>query len=161
MKNLRELLDHEIKDLYAAEKQLLDVMPKIIEEAKHKKLKKKLTKQLKETEIHLERIQKICQKLEINPGNTKCDAMEGIIKECVGFMEGDSAPNVLDIGLIAYARRMAHYKIAGYDSAYRYAKNLSLKKVRKLLKKTRKEEQKREKKLKKLAKKNIASETKN
>ena len=33
MKNLTELLEHEIKDLYSAEKQLMDAIPEMIKAA--------------------------------------------------------------------------------------------------------------------------------
>ena len=155
MKNLTELLEHEIKDLYSAEKQLIEAIPEMIEAAKNEKLKKNLTKHLKETENHLNRIQDICKEMDINPGSTKCNAMAGLIEECQGLLKEKSNPDVLDAGLIAAARRVEHYEIAGYDSAYRYAKVLKLKSVKKSLKKTLKEELKTEKKLEKLARKKI------
>ena len=155
MKNLQELFEHEIKDLYSAEKQLLDVLPSFEEAAGHKKLKKSFAKHHKETEMHFERIQKICQKLEINPGNTNCNAMEGLIKETDGFLTSDVSEEIIDAGLLSCARRIEHYEIAGYKTAYRLAKYLKHKKARKLLKKTLKEEEKADKKLNKLAKKKI------
>lgn len=160
MKNLTELLEHEIKDLYSAEKQLMDAIPEMIEAASNEKLKKKFTKHLKETERHLERIQEICKEMDINPGSTKCNAMAGLIEECKGLLSEKSDAAVLDAGLIACARRVEHYEIAGYDTAYRYAKALKLKSVRKNLKKTLKEEKKTEKKLRKLAKKKIIKKAK-
>lgn len=155
MKNLTELLEHEIKDLYSAEKQLIEAIPEMIEAAKNEKLKKKFAKHLKETEDHLNRIQEICKEMEINPGSTKCNAMAGLIEEFQGLLKEKSNPEVLDAGLVAAARRIEHYEIAGYDSAFRYAKALKLKSVKKSLKKTLKEELKAEKKLKKLARKKI------
>lgn len=155
MKNLTELLGHEIKDLYSAEKQLMDAIPEMIEAASNEKLKKGFQKHLKETERHLERIQEVCQEMGINPGSTKCNAMAGLIEECQGLLNAKTNSAVLDAGLIACARRIEHYEIAGYDTAYRYAKTLKLKSVRKHLKKTLKEEKKTEKKLKKLARKKL------
>lgn len=160
MKNLTELLVHEVKDLYSAEKQLMEAIPAMIKAASNEKLKKGLTKHLKETERHLERIQEICKEMDINPGSTKCNAMAGLIEECQGLINEKSNAEVMDAGLIACARRVEHYEIAGYDTAYRYAKILKLKSVRKKLKKTLKEEEKTEKKLKKLAKKKIIKKAK-
>lgn len=160
MKNLTELLEHEVKDLYSAEKQLLEAIPEMIKAATNEKLKQGFTKHLKETERHLERIQEICQEMGINPGSTKCNAMAGLIEECQGLMKEKSTPEVMDAGLVACARRVEHYEIAGYDTAYRYAKILKLKSVRKHLRKTLKEEEKTEKKLKKLARKKIIKKAK-
>jgi len=87
MKNLNELVEHEIKDLYSAEKQLTDALPAILVAASHRKLQKFLTKHLKETERHLERIQEVCKEMEINPGSTKSNVMAGFIEECEGLMK--------------------------------------------------------------------------
>ena len=39
MKNLQELFEHELKDLYSAEKQLVEALPKMHDAATHKELK--------------------------------------------------------------------------------------------------------------------------
>lgn len=160
MKDLTELLKHEVKDLYSAEKQLIDALPEMIKAASNEKLKKEFTKHLKETEVHFERIQQVCKEMDINPGSTKCNAMEGLIEECTAMIREKSKAEVKDAGLVACARRVEHYEMAGYDTAYRYAKVLKMKTVRKNLKKTLKEEVKTEKKLKKLAKKKIIKKAK-
>ena len=40
MNQLRDLLKHEIKDLYSAEEQILDALPEMIEKANNRNLKK-------------------------------------------------------------------------------------------------------------------------
>ena len=132
----------------------------MIKAATNEKLKKGFTKHLKETERHFERIQEICKDMDINPGSTKCNAMAGLIEECQGLLKDKHNSDVMDAGLIAAARRVEHYEIAGYDTAYRYAKVLKLKSAKKHLKKTLKEELKTEKNLMKLAKKKIIKQAK-
>ncbi len=52
MKNLKDLFEHQLKDLYSAETQLLKALPKMAENASDAKLKKAFEAHLKETETH-------------------------------------------------------------------------------------------------------------
>ncbi len=140
MKNLQELFEHELKDLYSAEKQLIAALPKMQKAASDKKLSKAFGDHLKETKTHFRRLQSICKAMDINPGNTKCDAMEGLLEECRGMIKEKGNPNVRDAGLIACSQRVEHYEIAGYGTAVRYAESLGKKRLAKTLAKTLGEE---------------------
>ena len=133
MKNLQDLFEHEIKDLYSAEKQLIAALPKMVKAASNKKLVKAFSSHLKETKNHFKTVQGICKKLKINPGNMKCKAMAGLIKECEGMVKEDASPAVKDAGLIACAQRVEHYEISGYGTACQYALTLGHKKIAKQL----------------------------
>lgn len=124
MKNLQELFEHELKDLYSAEKQLTEALPKMAEAATDAQLAKTFSAHLEETKEHLERITSICHELGVNPGNTKCDAMEGLIEEGESMIKEDAPGDVKDAGLIACAQRVEHYEISGYGTAVRFAKEL-------------------------------------
>ncbi len=50
MKDLKDLLIHEIQDLYSAEEQIIEALPLLIEKAKDAKLIKSLKDHLKVTE---------------------------------------------------------------------------------------------------------------
>lgn len=43
-----------------------------------------------ETENQFNKIQYTCDELDFNLRNTKCQAMEGLIKECEGLLNHDS-----------------------------------------------------------------------
>ncbi|WP_179344927.1 ferritin-like domain-containing protein [Winogradskyella ursingii] len=136
MKTLKDLFEHEIKDLYSAEKQLVDALPNMVKAASDKKLQKAFSDHLNETKTHLERIQGICEELDINPTNTKCKAMEGLVKECEGMIKEDADADVKDAGLIACAQRVEHYEISGYGTAVRFAKELGHESIAKKLQTT-------------------------
>ena len=76
MKTLKDLFEHEIKDLYSAEKQLVDALPKMVKAASDKKLQEAFSNHLDETKEQFESIQNICDQLDINPTSTKCKGME-------------------------------------------------------------------------------------
>jgi len=136
MKTLKDLFEHELKDLYSAEKQLTEALPKMVKAASDKKLQKAFSDHLDETKDHFERMKSVCEKLSINPTSTKCKAMEGLIEECEGMIKEDADKEVKDAGLIACAQRVEHYEISGYGTAVRFAKELGHNDIAKELQKT-------------------------
>lgn len=151
MKTLQDLFEHELKDLYSAESQLVDALPSMVSAANNKTLKKAFESHLEETKEHRDRLKQICQELGINPGNTKCNAMEGLIEEGEDMIDEDADEEVRDAGLIACAQRVEHYEIAGYGTAKYYAKMLGYTAIADLLGKTLEEEKDADEKLNDIA----------
>ena len=133
MKTLKDLFEHEIKDLYSAEKQLVDALPKMVKAASDKKLQKAFSDHLNETKEQFDRIHAICDELDINPTSTKCKGMEGLLEECDGMIKEEAEADVKDAGLIACAQRVEHYEISGYGTAVRFAKELGYNSIAKKL----------------------------
>jgi ferritin-like metal-binding protein YciE len=136
LKNLEELFHHQLKDLYSAEKQLLEALPKMAKKAQDPNLKKAFENHLAETEEHKARLEQVCEILGISPGRMKCKAMEGLIEEGEDMIHEDADADVKDAGLIAEAQRIEHYEISGYGTAHHYAERLGFKDVAKLLQAT-------------------------
>lgn len=151
MKNLQELLEHQIQDLYSAEKQLIKALPKMEKNANDAKLKDAFSAHLEETKNQKKRLEEICEEMDIKPEGEKCKAMAGLIEEAEGFIDEAETDAVMDAGLIAEAQRVEHYEISGYGTAVRYAKELGHKEIAKKLQKTLDEEYAADEKLDKLA----------
>ncbi|MFC4097280.1 YciE/YciF ferroxidase family protein [Euzebyella saccharophila] len=151
MKNLEQLFIHQLKDLFSAESQLVDALPKMAKKATDSKLRKAFEDHLEETKVQKKRIEEICKEFNVSPSGEKCKAMEGLIKEAEHFMEEVQDENVMDAGLIAEAQRVEYYEISGYGTAVRYAKELGHKEVAKKLQETLDEEYAADNKLDKLA----------
>ncbi len=151
MQSLRDLMIDELKDLYSAENQILKALPKMIKKATSADLKQGFETHLKETEGHVERLDKIFQQLDQSPKGKKCKGMEGVIADGKELMEEDAEPDVMDAGLIGAAQHVEHYEIAGYGCARTYAELLGLKDVARLLEQTLDEEKATDAKLTQLA----------
>lgn len=151
MKNLNELFEHQLKDLYSAEDQLTNALPKMVKNAKDAKLKKAFEDHLEETKEHKQRLEEICDELGIDPGGETCKAMKGLIKEAEDFLDEVKDDDVKNAGMIAEAQRVEHYEISGYGTAVRYAKELGHDDIAKKLQKTLDEEYNADEKLNKLA----------
>ncbi|MDN3492566.1 YciE/YciF ferroxidase family protein [Winogradskyella bathintestinalis] len=151
MKDLKSLFEHQLKDLYSAESQLVEALPKMVKNASDSDLKKSFEDHLKETKEHKSRLEEICEKLDIKPGGEKCKAMEGLIKEAEGFIKEADNDDIMNVGLIAEAQRVEHYEISGYGTAVRFAKELGYDDIASKLQKTLDEEYDADNKLDKLA----------
>lgn len=151
MESLKDLMIDELKDLYSAENQILKALPKMIKKATSPELKSGFEKHLKETEGHVERLEKIFQQLDAGPRGKKCKGMEGVIEDGKELMEEDAEPEVMDAGLIGAAQHVEHYEIAGYGCVRTYAELLGLGDIVTLLEKTLDEEKATDEKLTQLA----------
>ncbi len=160
MKNLQDLLEHQLKDLYSAESQLVKALPKMQKKASDEKLKQAIEKHLEETKEHKNRLKEVCNELGIKPTGEECKAMKGLIEEAESFLKEKADEDVRDAGIIAEAQRVEHYEISGYGTAVRYAQELGHKNVAKKLQQTLDEEYKTDQNLTKLAESRLNREAK-
>ncbi|WP_037316303.1 ferritin-like domain-containing protein [Salegentibacter sp. Hel_I_6] len=151
MKKLEDLFEHQLKDLYSAESQLVKALPKMVKAANDEKLKKAFEEHLEETREHKKRLEEISKELGFKPTGEECKAMKGLIEEAEAFLKEDAEVDVRDAGLIADAQRVEHYEISGYGTVVRYAKELGHKAIANKLQKTLDEEYNADKSLDKLA----------
>lgn len=178
--NLRDLLNYEILDLYSAEKQIIDALPDMIENAGDSQLKRALSDHLQATEIHKTRLEKVKQLLgqdddaagkkqtgffsrifSADIGEPKCKGTEGLIKEGKKMMAENMSREVTDAAIIACAQKIEHYEIAGYGTAVAFTKQLGLKEVGEILNETLDEEYAADDLLTELAVKELNPEAQN
>lgn len=155
LKNLEDLFEYELKDLYSAERQLVQALPKMAKEANNPKLKEAFESHLEETKGQKEKLDRVFALLNIKHGNTKCLAMEGLIEEGKDLIDENATPEVKDAGLIAAAQKIEHYEISGYGTVVHYAEKLGHKEIHQLLSEILNEEKKADTKLNDLAKKTV------
>ena len=150
--NLRDLLQHEIDDLYSAEEQIIEALPKMAENATNSELKKALNEHLRvtrEQKKRLDRVRGLLKSEEQNKGfferifgGSKCKGTEGLITEGEKMMAEEMDSAVKDAAIIASAQKIEHYEISGYGTARAFARELGLNEVANLLETTLNEEYK-------------------
>lgn len=154
---LKDLFVEQLKDLFNAENQLLKALPEMAKAANSPKLKSAFSDHLKVTEEQVDRLEQILTKLDEKAGGKTCKAMKGLVEEGKEAIEEDEEEdNIKDAGLIAAARRVEHYEMAGYNVVYGYARKLGLSDAAELLQQTLKEEEQTEKDLTALSKELLA-----
>ncbi len=156
MQSLHDVFVHELRDLYSAERQLIKALPKMAKNAGSPELADALTNHLRETEVHVTRIEEILKTLGVKSGGVKCKGMEGLIEEGAEVLEMDGAPAALDAAMIGAAQRVEHYEIAAYGTAISHAKAQGHTEAVRLLEETLKEEKIADEVLTEIAQKGMA-----
>ena len=123
-KELKDLFEDGLKDIYWAEKALLKALPKMQKNATDKKLKSAIDDHLKETQVHVMRLEDCFKSIKKKAQAKKCDAMLGLLDEGKSIMQETKAGPVRDTGIIAAAQKVEHYEIATYGTLAAYAKIL-------------------------------------
>ncbi len=126
MKTLKDLFLTELKDMYSAENQIVESLPKLISLASFKDLKDGLSNHLKETKYQVKRLEKIFSILGLPVEEEFCEGMEGIIKEADEMLEGQTKSATLDAAIISCAQKVEHYEIASYGTLRSFATYLDL-----------------------------------
>lgn len=149
--DFKNLFLDELKDIFSAENQIIEALPKVIKAAENPELKKALKHHLGETEHQAERLKKIFQLLNEEESEEKCEAMEGLIEECDETAHKYPNSPIRDAALIAACQRIEHYEIAVYGTLRTFAKQLDLEDIADLLQESLDEEGNANKKLTEIA----------
>ncbi|MFZ4263297.1 ferritin-like domain-containing protein [Sphingobacterium sp. HJSM2_6] len=156
-KNLQDLFEDALKDIYWAEKALVKALPKMEKNATSKLLKNAITGHLAETKEHVVRLEEAFKSIGVKAEAVKCDAMAGLLEEGEGIMEETEVGAVRDAGIIAASQKVEHYEIATYGTIAAFAKVLGHQEALKILLKTLKEEKACDEKLTDIADTNLNS----
>jgi len=138
---LLEFFVDELRDIYGAEKQLAQVLPKLRAAATSPDLAMAFADHLTVTQNHISRLEQIFQILDRKVEAKKCEGMDGLIQEgesVIQHTEKGSATR--DVGLIMSAQKVEHYEIAAYGTLRQLAKTIDKTEISQLLEQTLLEE---------------------
>jgi ferritin-like metal-binding protein YciE len=150
-KNLQDLFHETLKDIYFAEKKILASLPKMAKAAHDSDLRAAFEKHERETEGHVERLEKVFTLIEHPARGKTCEAVNGIAEEAKDIMKEFKDSPALDAGLIASAQAVEHYEISRYGTLKAWAEELGLEEAVGLLEQTLQEEKKTDQALNELA----------
>jgi ferritin-like metal-binding protein YciE len=151
LKNLHDLYVSELKDIYNAETQILNALPKMAKAARSENLRAAFEEHAAVTQQQKERLEEIFKSLDTTPKGKKCKGMEGLVEEGKEYLDADAEDAVHDAALIAAAQRIEHYEIAVYGTVRTYAQMLGYDEAAKLLQATLDEESATDEALSRLA----------
>jgi len=135
-----ELFREELADLYDAERQIIQALPKMQEAASSEELASAFEEHLNETKEQVKRLDKIFKDLGEKPANRTCEGMQGLLKEGDKILTEIEKSPVRDAALIAAAQKVEHYEISGYGTARTMAEMLGQDDAAELLQETLDEE---------------------
>jgi ferritin-like metal-binding protein YciE len=78
IKNMDDLFVHTLRDIYYAEKQIVQALPEMIEKSTDAQLKQGFQSHLRETENHVKRLEKVFQLQGKEAKGVDCPAIDGI-----------------------------------------------------------------------------------
>ena len=125
LNTIEDLLAHSVMDLYSAETQLVEALPKMAAAATDPALVDAFSSHLEETKVHVARLEKIADLLGTTPHGLTCEAMKGLVKEGQETIEEEAEASIKDLALITAAQKVEHYEISGYGSAKALAEALA------------------------------------
>ncbi len=155
IKSLEDLFLHTLRNMYCAEKKVAKVIPNLVDWASDENLKSVFERHLDETEIHIERLEKVFEMFRADPRPVECPAIEGILDEAAevsGDIEGDK---IMDTALIGAAQAVEHYEITRYGTLAAWARELGRADCAELLEATLREERAADRALTNLAESRI------
>ncbi len=151
LRNLRDLLVDELRDLHHAENQLVKALPKMAKAASNEELREGFDEHLEQTKEHVDRLERCFKMLGLTAKGKTCPAMKGLVEEGEEAIDTDGPDAIRDANLIGAAQRVEHYEIAAYGTARAFAETLGETKIADLLQDTLDEEGETDKKLTALA----------
>jgi ferritin-like metal-binding protein YciE len=137
---LQDLYARKLQDLHSAERQILEALPLMIEQARAPELRRGFELHLAQTEEQARRIEQLFAAHGGGPGERSL-ALEGIVRQNMRDLEQIEDADARDAALIAGAQAVEHYEIAGYGTARTWAQQLGRHDEARLLEQTLREEE--------------------
>jgi ferritin-like metal-binding protein YciE len=123
---LNGLYVHELRVRLSAEKQMLDLIARLIESVSDENLKSALKVHRTETENHITRLDSLLSRSTADGNPIKSKAASFFKDEVESAIMDTASNSVRDAALIGVARRMQQYEVTSYDEIGSWAKTLKL-----------------------------------
>jgi ferritin-like metal-binding protein YciE len=139
---LQKFFIDQLKDIYYAEKELLNGLDEMKKACTTEELEDAFDNHKRQTERHIQRLEKVFKMINMRAQGKKCEAIEGLLKEAREIIsETEDGSLTRDAALIIAAQKVEHYEIATYGGLVQLAHTMNLTRAADLLDKTLKEEE--------------------
>jgi len=153
--SLHKLFEKEIQDLYSAETQLIDALPKMAQAATSAELQRSFKDHWHATKRQKERLEELARMAGFSPEGKECVGMQALIEEGEEVIKEDMPGALRDAALIVAAQKVEHYEMASYGSVRTFAQMMGMQQEAAILQKTLDEEGETDHKLSALAESHI------
>jgi ferritin-like metal-binding protein YciE len=139
---LQKFFIDQLKDIYWAENELLKGLTTMKKSSTTEELEDAFDNHYKQTERHIQRLEKVFKLVGRKAQGKKCEAMAGLLKEAESIIEETEEGSITrDAALIVAAQKVEHYEIATYGGLVQLALTMGLQRAAELLDKTLQEEE--------------------
>lgn len=139
--DIHDLMVDQLRDLYSAERQLSQALPRMAVAAGSEELRATLLDRVALTKSHLARLEDVFRHLDVPVRAKHSRGMEGLLEEGKDLLTAKASATVRDTGLVASAQRTGYYEIASYGILAGMAEQTSNARVAELLRISLVEEQ--------------------
>ena len=154
--DLSGLFMEYLKDMYSAEKQQIEYLPKFLPKIENSYLKKLIEQNFNDTKIHEKRIENIFSMLKDSFHLREDLVMEELLSRINELLKCSDNSEILDASFISSMQNIVHYEIATYGTLRSLAATLNYQTdIINLLKKSLEEEKYLDIELTKLARENV------
>ena len=124
MKTFEDLFLASLADMYYAEKELVNALPKMAKAATHDDLRAAFESHLSETEGHVQKVEAVFEAFGKEPKSKKCPAILGIIEEAEEMVSDNKKSPTINAALVFAGQKAEHYEIASYGGLRDWVKLL-------------------------------------
>ena len=134
VKDMNELLKHDLGDLYFAEKHILKALKKMEKEVSDPTIREGIVRHQSETEQQIKVLERVFEAIGEKAKAQKCPGILGIIEEHDEFKsEEEPSKPMLEAFALGSGLRVEHYEIAAYRGAISLCKVLGQREAADLL----------------------------
>jgi ferritin-like metal-binding protein YciE len=151
LNSLNDVLTDQLADLYSAERQLVEALPKVAGAASSTELRDAIEEHLEETRGHARRLEDAIGTIGLGIPEETSAAMQGLLRDAEEIVAAPGDGLAKDAALIAAAQRVEHYEIAAYGTVRTLADQLDYTDARRMFDDTLDEEANADRRLTKLA----------
>lgn len=124
MENLNDLFVSEFKNLYALEKQFIEVLKQIKDNVVDEDLLQIVSDLTEEAEEQFNLVHDALKSKDINPGNTTDSVVQQMTENLRQASVMNIPQEVKDEGILASLNRLNYYRMACYENTYELSKKL-------------------------------------
>jgi ferritin-like metal-binding protein YciE len=121
LETLEDLYFEQLRELYDAEGQLVETLPKMADATSSERLRRAFVADCSLTKVHRSQLQHLFAGARLVPSGRCCHGMAGMLKEGLALLNDRSDPTVRDAALVIVAQKAQHYEMAGFGSVSAFA----------------------------------------
>jgi ferritin-like metal-binding protein YciE len=138
----KELFEHELRDIYDAEKKLERALETMAKKVPHETMSRGFSEHRKATQEQVKRLEQIFGLVGKKPRREPCRGISGLIEEFTRFVRDESpSEEILNVFAAGAALKVEHYEIVAYQSLLRLANRVGLSEAVSLLEESLAEEE--------------------
>jgi ferritin-like metal-binding protein YciE len=123
----QELFEHELRDVYDAEKKLLRALDNMARKVTDDRLANGFRQHRDTTEQQIQRLEQVFELVDKKPRRARCRGMSGLIDEFTKFAkEQEPSEEILNTFALGAGLKIEQYEIVSYESLLRLADQLAL-----------------------------------